>query len=80
MTSIFFQAAGKPVRAIIASMIRDIICFIPLTIIFPALFNGVEAILFAAPAADLIAMIVAALLTVTFMRSLKENSSDLRGV
>lgn len=75
MTSIFFQAVGKPVRAVIASMIRDIICFIPLIIIFPALFGGVEAILFAAPAADFIAMIVASVLTVTFMRTLKTDSS-----
>jgi len=71
MTSIFFQAVGKPLRAVVASMIRDIICFIPLIIIFPAVFGGVEAILFAAPAADFIAMIVAVLLTVTFFKKLK---------
>lgn len=71
MTSIFFQAVGKPLRAVVASMIRDIICFIPLIIIFPAVFGGVEAILFAAPAADFIAMTVAVLLTVTFFKKLK---------
>ncbi len=71
MTSIFFQAVGKPVHAVVASMIRDIICFIPLIIILPALFGGIEAILFAAPAADFIAMVVAALLTASFMRELK---------
>lgn len=76
MTSIFFQAVGRPIRAVIASMIRDIVCFIPLIIIFPALFGNVEAILYAAPAADFIAMIVATLLTVTFMRTLKEKPSD----
>lgn len=70
MTSIFFQAVGKPIRAVIASMIRDIICFIPLIIILP-LFFGIEGILFAAPAADFLAMIVAVALTVTFMRTLK---------
>lgn len=70
MTSIFFQAVGKPIRAVVASMIRDIFCFIPLIIILPRLF-GIEGILFAAPSADLIAMIVAAVLTVTFMRTLK---------
>lgn len=32
MTSIFFQAVGKPIRAVVASMIRDIVCFIPLII------------------------------------------------
>ncbi len=74
MTSIFFQAVGKPIRAVIASMIRDIICFIPLIIIFPAIFGGVEAILFAAPTADFIAMIVAMVLTITFIRTLRTDS------
>ena len=76
MTSIFFQAVGKPVRAVIASMIRDIVCFIPLIIIYPAVFGGVEAILFAAPTADLLAMIVAMALTVPFLRSLKASGAE----
>lgn len=71
MTSIFFQAVGKPIRAVIASMIRDIVCFIPLIIIFP-LFFGIEGILFAAPAADLIAMVVAVVLTVMYFRTLRK--------
>lgn len=75
MTSIFFQAAGKPIHAMVASMIRDIICFIPLIIILPRFF-GIEGILFAAPAADLISMIAAAALTVKFMRSLKADSGN----
>lgn len=75
MTSIFFQAVGKPIHAVIASMIRDIVCFIPLIIIFPAVFGGVEALLFAAPAADLIAMAVAVLLTAAFMKTLKIKTS-----
>lgn len=51
-------------------MIRDIVCFIPLILILPSLF-GIEGILFAAPIADFIAMIVAAGLSVAFMRSMK---------
>ncbi|MDE7157451.1 MAG: cytidylate kinase family protein [Lachnospiraceae bacterium] len=74
MSSIFFQAVGKPVHAVISSMIRDIVCFIPLIIILPMRF-GIEGILFAAPAADFIAMIVAAALTVTFMKSLKKDTT-----
>lgn len=73
MTSIFFQAVGKPVQAVIASMIRDIVCFIPLILILPK-FYGIEGILFAAPAADFIAMIVAAALTVSYMRTLTGKS------
>lgn len=70
MTSIFFQAVGKPVFAVLASLIRDIICFVPLTCVLP-IFFGVEGILWAAPAADLIAMIVAAVLIVFFFVKLK---------
>ena len=75
MTSIFFQAVGRPVRAVIASMVRDIVCFIPLIIVFPVFF-GIEGILYAAPVADLIAIAVAAVLTITFMKSLKKVDED----
>lgn len=75
MTSIFFQAVGKPLQAVISSMIRDIVCFIPLILIFPV-FLGVEGILFAAPIADFIAMIVAASLTVSFLKSLDTDDDE----
>ena len=70
MSSIFFQACGNPVRAVIASMVRDIICFIPLIITLP-LAMGIDGILIAAPIADLIAIIVTAILTLFFFRGLK---------
>lgn len=76
MTSIFFQAVGKPVFAVIASMIRDIICFIPLIIVLP-IYYGIEGILYAAPAADLIAMIVAAVLTIVYFVQIKKQKSDV---
>lgn len=74
MTSIFFQSAGKPVKAVIASLARDIICFIPLIIILPK-FWGIKGILIAAPIADFIAMIIAVILTIFFMKSLKPETS-----
>lgn len=73
MTSIFFQAVGMPVRAVIASLVRDIICFIPLTIIFPIAFGGVEGILYASPASDVLAMAVNVGLTIPFLRSLNKK-------
>ncbi len=73
MTSIFFQAVGKPISAVIASMIRDIVCFIPLIIIYPIVFGGVEAILYAAPSADFLAMIVAVGLTIPFIKMLNKD-------
>ena len=71
MNSIFFQAVGKPTHATIASMIRDVVCFIPLILILPSVFGNVEAILYAAPISDLISMIVTAFLSVSFLRSLR---------
>lgn len=73
MTSIFFQAVGKPVHAIVSSVTRDIICFVPLVLILPCFF-GVEGVLYAAPIADFLAMTVAVFMTVRFMRSLGKET------
>lgn len=70
MTSIFFQAVGKPVRAVVSSMIRDIVCFVPLVLGLPVAF-GIEGVLYAAPAADLVAITVAVALTITYFKKLK---------
>lgn len=84
MTSIFFQAVGKPVRAVIASLTRDIVCFIPLALLLPYLFEtrkagtGINGILFAAPAADIIAIIVVAVLTVPFFKTLGKRNSAVK--
>ena len=74
MNSIFFQAAGKPVMAVVASMIRDMVCFVPLIVFLPMAFPNVETILYVAPISDLIAMMVTAVLSVFFIRSL--NSAE----
>ena len=76
MSSIFFQAVGKPVFAVLASLIRDIICFVPLICTLPV-FYGINGILISAPIADFIAMIVTAVMTIMFFRQialLKKNS------
>ena len=74
MNSIFFQAVGKPVQAVIASMIRDVVCFVPLIIVLPRLFANVEAILYAAPISDVISLIVLVFLATSFMKSLGKPS------
>ena len=74
MNSIFFQAVGKPTNAIVASMIRDIVCFSPLMLILPAFASSetvIELLLYAAPMSDIIAMLVTAALSVSFIRSLR---------
>ncbi|MDE7306469.1 MAG: MATE family efflux transporter [Clostridia bacterium] len=76
MTSIFFQAVGKPVFAIIASLIRDIVCFIPLICVLP-IFYGIDGIMWAAPCADLVAMLVAAVLTIVYFKKPNLNKTVL---
>ncbi len=67
MTSLFFQAAGKPVRAVVASVLRDVLFFIPLAVTLP-LSMGIDGVLWAAPIADGIAIIIAAVITVTYFK------------
>ena len=77
MVAIFFQAIGKPFNAAITSMVRDLICFVPLTIILSIVFESLEAgkgiygILIAAPIADCIAAFIAAFVTIKFFKSQK---------
>lgn len=75
MTSIFFQASGKPVFAVVSSLVRDIVCFVPLICIMP-IFLGIEGILWAASIADGVAIIVAIIFTVIFFKSLKKDKAE----
>lgn len=82
MTAVFFQAIGKPVRAIIASMVRDIVCFTPLALLLPLFLeqqtagNGISGILYAAPIADAVAIFIILILTVSFFRTLKKEEKQ----
>ena len=70
MYSIFFQASGKPLYALIASVVRDVVCFVPLVFILPAVY-GIEGMLFAAPVSDFVAMATVLYLSVKFWKSMK---------
>lgn len=71
--SIFFQAVGEPKKATISSLMRDLVCFVPLCLILP-LFMGVEGVLVAAPVADAIGMLVAGTLAIRFYRQLPSDN------
>ncbi len=79
MTAIFFQSIGKSVRAVIASLIRDIMCFTSLAILLPYLMekkeagSGIMGILYAAPIADFAAAIVIFILTASFFWNTKKE-------
>lgn len=76
MTAVFFQSIGKSVHAVVASLIRDIICFTPLAILLPYFLEktnadtGINGILFAAPIADVVAIVVILCLTIPFFHNL----------
>ena len=80
ISSIFFQAIGKPLQAMIASVLRDMVCFVLFTITLCIIFeskavgNGIYGILFAGPLSDFLAGIVITILTIKFFKNLKEDS------
>lgn len=84
ISSIFFQAIGKPVQAMVASVLRDMICFVIFSIGLCTFFesrtpgNGIYGILFASPLSDLVAGTVIMILTVRFLRSLKEAPESIK--
>ena len=76
MSSIFFQALGESLCAMIASVIRDLFCFTVFAISFCHIFetmepgHGVYGILLASPMSDLVAGSVILVLTVKFLKKL----------
>ena len=80
MTAVFFQSIGKSKYAVMASVIRDIVCFTPLAIILPSVLEGSEVgtgingILYAAPISDLVAIVVILILTISFFHKLNKET------
>ena len=60
IASNFFTSIGKAVRGVFLSLTRQIIFLLPLILLLP-LVMGIDGIMYAAPAADLIAAVLAAL-------------------
>ncbi len=79
MSGIFFQSIGKPIQAMVTSFVRDILCFVPLTLFISHILEtrksgmGIYGILLAAPISDLIAGIIVVVLTVIFFKHLEDG-------
>ena len=82
MTAIFFQSIGKSLQAMMASIVRDIVCFVTFTICLSYLFEmrkagtGIYGILFAAPISDIIAGIIVLFLIYSFFKSIKIDKNN----
>ncbi len=75
MTSIFFQAVGKPIQAIVSSLIRDLLCFVPLVVTLPLAY-GIDGVLYAAPISDAVGFTVAAVLTAVYFVRLGRSEKE----
>jgi Na+-driven multidrug efflux pump len=73
-SSIFLQSIGKPVKSTILSLARDVIFFVPALIIIAPL-GGVTGMLWAAPIADVLALITTIVLIYTEFRNIRKNSN-----
>jgi putative MATE family efflux protein len=67
--AIFLQSIGKAGAAVCLAMIRDIVLLMLFSVVFP-LYGGVTGIFWAAPAADVLAMIATALVVLRVWRQL----------
>ena len=73
VTASFFQAIGKPAKSLLVALSRQIIFLIPLALILSGSF-GLTGALAAAPIADVLACLLAAVLIWTEFRFWKKNS------
>ncbi len=71
VTSVFFTSIGKPVKGIILSLTRQIIFFMPLVLILPV-FCGIEGVVYAGPAADIITTVVTLLMALGEFSAMKK--------
>jgi putative MATE family efflux protein len=71
-----FQALGYPIRAMIITLSRQILFFIPLIYLLTYLFNDMKGIWFAFAAADILSGLVSIILLVIEMRSINNMSFE----
>ena len=72
-TASFFQAIGKPARALVISLSRQMFFLVPLAVTLSGIF-GLNGALAAAPAADVLTFILAAALIIFEMKGWKRKN------
>ncbi len=74
VTAIFMQSIGKPVKAAVISMGRDVVFLVPPAILM-CVFGGVDLLLWSAPIADVLAFILSAVLVVSELKRMPEQEN-----
>ena len=83
MTTVFFQSIGKPIYAVTASIVREIICFTPITIFLSLVLEnnssgtGINGIIYASPISDIVAGIVIVIISVIFFNKISKKEKCL---
>ena len=72
-SGIFFQSIGKPILAMISSMVRPLLFFIPALFFLGSRF-GINGILWAGPFSDLLAFLLVGSLAIHEIRKLSNNN------
>lgn len=75
VSSIFLQSISSPLKATMLSLTRDVICFVPLTILLP-MGMGIEGVLWAAPISDTISFLLAVVLIVIELRKMNQPENE----
>ena len=75
----FFQHIGKPKRAIILSVSRQLLFIVPLLFVLPPVLGG-DGVWYAIPIADFASTVLAAVLLFMQLRKFKQNPSSERSI
>lgn len=75
ISSTFFTSIGKPIKGVFLSLTRQILFFIPILLILP-MFFGIDGIIYTGPVADLLAAVVAIVMTVYEFRLMKNEDNS----
>ena len=73
----YFQAIGKPLQAMLLSLSRQVLVFIPCLIILPR-FYGLDGILFTGPVADIVSTLITGCWLIMEMRNLNRKHRESR--
>ncbi|MFO7952970.1 MAG: MATE family efflux transporter [Bacillota bacterium] len=74
VSAIFFQAIGKAVPSLILSILREVLIYVPLLLIFSA-YSGLHGVWVARPASDFLAFVITFIM---IARELKRQNIPLR--
>ena len=78
VASIFMQQIEQPIKALALSLSRQIVFLIPLALIFPRIW-GIDGVLYAGPAADTLAFLLAFILVFTELKKYKQHGPVEKG-